>query len=730
MNKKSIKLFSFFSGLFLLSTLGVSNNTVEASTTGTSYGGCSSPSSKTVYESTPSAGSSSQRKDVHTHPLVTDYSKPIKDKNGKITGYGTKPGEKTVTTYPSCSSYLSSTSGSAYSGAIYYNYRFSGSGSGNGNSVTHTAYYITSISSYYSPSYKLSTTSSNPSIYCTMYYPNGATKGCPSPYKSTDTGKVNEQQTICKYYSYNSRSDNSCYNVYYPIRVTITVTSSSSNTSVAPPTFNCVVTYKNYDTTSCTSSMTKSTSTSNSGRTIKTCYSYSINGYSDKTCTERHHLKEITITGASKTYSGIRTKYYCSATFANNSTLDLTYNSAVWSATPYNHIGLNNHPGYKRPLTTNTLKPTTHNEFYPTANVDTNYTIKCAYNPYKSNSQVSDSSSYGITKSFSVANKGISEMYTTVSGSFYNPSSPGNFLYKSNLVSPDATDTKYVPNSNFLTAGWYDFRAYIKYTDGTNGSGSQGYRDVTNAPETLWTQSGKYPVTKTYNTNLPDSGVDNRIPVNGRNEIYSMYLYTGNPGEIVTNNRVRDGIVVWARQIVDLEIKGDTYATPAKTTVNGGETVGYTAWVTFSDDNNNAVASTRNPFGQGVKENWTSGVTWKGDYKLRNGVYKFPRGDKEDISIYAFFEDTHSLKDTNKYWDKTVDYKNIKIVDNCNDLKYIVPGCAYPTDLWNVTGYETIQDNYLPPAKFYGYTAWNEKNDPYRFVMKFKVTGISNGIGD
>lgn len=726
MNKKNVNLFSFFSGLFLLSVFGFLNSSVEASTVGTFYYRCSTPSSSTVYEKVPPAGSSSQQKVVHSHTYENDHSKPIKNGSGDIIGFEQKQIENDETSSVPCTSSLSSTTGSAYSGTVNYRYKFTGSGSNTSSYVTHKAYYINKIDASYSPNYKLSTDSTNPTLSCLMSYPDGNTTECPTPYSTSDTGKVDDERKICTHYSYNSRNASPCYTIYYATDVTITVSTTSSRTDQEPPTFKCIVTFKNNATKDCASNMTKSTSTSNGGKTIKTCYSYSLNGYSDTKCTDRHHLKELTISGPKTTYSGIKVKYYCIATFADNSTLNLSLNSDVWSAVPYNHIGSNNHPGYKRPIVNNVLKPTDYNEFYPTVNVDTNYTVKCSFNPYKSNSQVKDSSSLGINENYSVKNKGVKEMYISVSGNFYDSNNPGNFIKKEGLVSPDLTDVKYVPNANFLTGGWYDFRSYIKYTDGSDGNGSSGFREITNSPETLWTQTGVHPVQKSYNTNFPNSGLDNRIPVNGRNSIYSMFLYKGNPGDIVTNNRTRDGIIIWARQIVDLKIKGDNYSSPAKTTVSGGETVGYTAWVTFSDDNNNAVVSTRNPFGLGVKENWTSGVTWKGDYKARNGVYKFPRGDGQEISIYAYFNDVHSLKEAYDYWDSHSDYKIIKIIDDCSNLNYIVEGCSVPNNLWNTSGFSTEGDNFLPPARFYGYNEWNATNDPYRFIMRFKVTGISN----
>ncbi|QST02818.1 hypothetical protein IMZ31_19910 (plasmid) [Pontibacillus sp. ALD_SL1] len=548
---------------------------------------------------------------------------------------------------------------------------------------------------------------------------------------SADKGTVSHR---VKYYSSGVSSSYQTHYTYFVNDVNVRVTDSKTKQGEPLPEFSCVKTYGNGATRDCTSSL--SLSKDSGGKTTReVCYTYKENGYSDEACTTRVYVKSVEISGPSTSYTGERNTYTCRATFYDDSSLNITNKTDpstgkndIWSSSPYNYIGEDwAKKGYRSP---DGVKHTSGgaNVFYPVDPDSRTYTITCQYYPgsYKQyeNKWLKDGSGTVKKDTLSVQHVGIKSLQLTTNGGFL---STGN-QYTNKTVSLNSNDVW--SSVDFITGNWYDFKATATFDDDT-------VKNVTTAPEVYWEQSGEYPVQKSYHTNMPESGLDHRIPEDGYNNITVRYFHDNIPYGTPDYGQTKRTGTLWAHQLADIEIRNENGKAP-KTVVKTDEQVQYSAYVVWSDNG-------KNPFGRNAKEDWTNVVNWGGEFSLGKGLFEFKRaGHNEKATVTASFQDTAEiLRDSGySHWDEL--YHQIEVtIDDCSSVDHLASGCPIPADYWRTNpsvGFSitypsksTItmpNHNWLPPADVFGYASWSNDNNPYYFEKQFSVSGMSTGVGN
>lgn len=205
-------------------------------------------------------------------------------------------------------------------------------------------------------------------------------------------------------------------------------------------------------------------------------------------------------------------------------------------------------------------------------------------------------------------------------------------------------------------------------------------------------------------------------------------------------------------------------------TLTAGDTSKYSAWVIWSDDPvskrntdsedtlNGRYSSRANPFGRGQKELWTEYFHWKADDCLNvasNGLcenagqsVEFEYGsttnraneDYRTIKVSYFIDEATSGDGSDKnsndlfgldHYDYLYDELKVKIIDDCSGDYYLIYGCPINQTWQNSSSGDYVlkspMDNYLPPAYVYGFSTWDEPNNPFTYTIDFHVTGISGG---
>jgi hypothetical protein len=440
------------------------------------------------------------------------------------------------------------------------------------------------------------------------------------------------------------------------------------------------------------------------------------------------------------------------------------------------------------------------NTFYSSDANSGKYKITCNYVPehykdYKFAISGKDSQSSGVSVSKNTNLNGIDKMRVSVQGCFFDPAKPGDYKCYSTDQLPNGNFTALGASRDtfeqfdFITGHWYDWKTEIIYTDGTDGTGSNGWRDITTAPEMYWQANPWYKTTaENWFTHMAKNatcygcsnfngtdGIDHRVPVNEWNLVIAHYF-----DECDTDDgRTHQEDMYWAHDIQKFKIRGSSNTssytslpidgmttsdptnarnedpfydalTDNTTLVYPNNSVDYTAWVIWTDDSIGKYGLA-NPFNRGQKENWTKAVTWYGDDLVsaqpptsNKMTYTFKRRGNSDyrtlaVNYYDFTSGpsgwgqdaaSHGLKN----WEHLTDTLTVKISDVCDGNYLINNGCPTPPkptydcmESWHL--YFEANANYLPPACSVGLTAWDPKNNPYRFSIDFYVTGISDGTG-
>ena len=491
---------------------------------------------------------------------------------------------------------------------------------------------------------------------------------------------------------------------YYVNRVVVTSTSDKTYADEAPTSVTCTKYYGygvgDNHSVGCTPTATPTTT---SPGVVKTCYSYSENNIKDEKCSTSIALKDVKITAPSTSYTGKHQIVKCLATFADGREKDVEGLSGVLSSSPYNYIGDNWESKGYTDSKGNVHKPNGYNDFYPADNASRTYTINCDY--------------LGKNAKSTINNIGIKQI--NISGSGFFPSGPNEYVFDADIDKTSEINGTF--SGKFTTGHWYDFRANLVYNDGTT-------RDITSAPEVVWINDPWFPKQSfpnkahSYDSNMPISGLNHRIPSDGVNTIAVEYFNKNVPYGSSSNSR--NTMKLNGRQIQKLEIKdGNGYNVAPKTKVNAGDVVKYSAWITWTD---------------GTKEDWTNAVNWSGDFLLSNGSYKFDvKSNVDKTHVSAIYNDVDRTSEAGiSNWDSNYDKLEITIAFNCSTVTSIIAGCTPAGDNWQINPipyFESTNTNFLPPPSAFGLKGPNDWNGmeeyPYSFNYKFNVSGISEGNG-
>jgi len=510
------------------------------------------------------------------------------------------------------------------------------------------------------------------------------------------------------------------YRSYYVNKIVVTVNKKTTYEKDAQPTATCVKYYGygegSTNSASCTSALTKTTD--NDKQLENICFSYTENDNTGKDCSTRVHVKSLAIIGPDKVYTGQHHTFRCLATLYDGTSYYVENNANVMSSAPYSYIGTDwYNTGYNNPQG-GIIKPNGPNDFYSADNLSRTYTIKCAY--------PADSA---LTVEKKVQHIGIKNIDIDASG--YFETGANEFKYIAQVDKTKATKGEF-ENADFITGHWYDFKATLIYDDNTK-------RDITSAPEVFWTGypwydgMPAYEKANSYDTNMVKSGIGHRIPQQGKNMVLAEYFnrnvpYGGNPTGTYDNNFAsRNFMSFQAKQIQKIEIKGKNYTSAPKTTVNEGESVQYSAWVTWTD---------------GTKEDWTDSVKWSGDYSKGHGLFTFNfKGNNNKTTVAAIYEDLDKISGTGKEnWDSTYSKLEVTVKANCATADTLTVGCDVPTGNWQtepLNFFEKKNINFLPAPSAFGYSGNSWKNSdgsvrdeyPYQYNFKFNVSGVSEGNG-
>lgn len=464
-------------------------------------------------------------------------------------------------------------------------------------------------------------------------------------------------------------------------------------------------------------------------------YTNSKNSVSDEECHTRYLVTKVTVSGPDNLYTGISdSNFTCKAEFGSNSSWveDVSDEAHVWRTYRANTNGISfgDNDGYidnkdtstgfmgsKREYYTDPKDSTKKypssasvNTFYsfdPRPNLGQVYKVECRYYDHRSgfrtewyfadtnatasgeNRLAHGDNTYNDstgdaefrTSTYTPTYHGIKDFQMVATGGF-NDNSSTNYKsidkYTNKSIIPNAS-TSTTTNLNdkfddydFITGHWYDFKAYIRYDDNSNGSGTTGtgdnpstslagWRNITNVKEVQWLYSPEYKnkvactssrtgdVTSGYScdTLMPYNGVDHRVSGDGWNKITIKYFdnvdlsTTSNASSYDTAAERMDNsnltTNLWAHQIVKMEIRGypGGYSTKPHDGLNGindetkifpGTHVYYSAWVFWSDDPDQTIQwrkdyggdtsltidKYKNPWNRGEQEDWTNYVMWSG----------------------------------------------------------------------------------------------------------------------
>lgn len=612
----------------------------------------------------------------------------------------------------------------------------------------------------------------------TIYGPTHYTQGSSSTSRScsinvSSSGSVSSGLITHTYYfkSANSTSSTTTMNLYYVTFVDIQAGASSSGgmdhndgqstyEDEAPSNVTCTKKYgpsKSVNSQPCALTATSHSVTSTYA---KQCYAWTapFTGVNDSTCIHSYFVQKVTIdSGSSSIYTGIPSKYTCSATFYSWTTpkvLSVTSMDKTWystktsitsAGTNYNMIGRNVSPSdthnnryyytdpFGRSYTIgNSYRNFAINSMMSSDPVDGNYNIYCHYIPkdymvryFPLTNNSSQSLNLTNQKTFkSVRNYGIKEMRIRVKGCFnvgnttaYTcsntmPGNVGGYLLPNVKPSHWTSTNDEWSQGDFLTGNWYDFKTEIMYTDNSNGTGggANQWRDITDAPEIEWKYYPNYAVNNSYNTLMPHDGRDHRISGNGKNTIRANFY--NNVQTIPSMNRKTTfANDLWAHQVARIIIRGDAgytsfpkvgskNATPPNPAteintakVNLNDVVQYSAWVIWSD-------RTNNPYGRGKEENWTKDLIWYGDDMVDKGKYSFVRRGNQDyrtVKVSYADEDGDlfyaSGKINKNQWDYAYDKLSVYLEETCAPPYLVVSQCQTPKDNNLTFGFAQGKDN-------------------------------------
>lgn len=574
------------------------------------------------------------------------------------------------------------------------------------------------------------------------------------------------------------------------------------------PQVKCIKTYGNDKTVDCSKDIKKTYDDNFNGKKGQrlTCFQYtdSYSYDSDKVCTVRMYVSDVQITaGPTTTYTGKHHNYECVATFSNGtkrniSGLSATDQNYVWLSYPSNqnmksfrsarYIGTDwmKNNGYTD-AAGKTHKPDSLHDFYPVDPVSRTYIVNCTYFPDANwveahygvtlnadtfkNQVISDldkengTTPWHVVKNAKVTvnHVGIDKLWVEVSGGFGNESNPNIYTTKTlvptnstasfaggwNLT--DAVNKKtyspgYWNQEAFNTASWYDFKAFIMYKDGT-------VRDVTSAEEIHWDSTpwfkgqSKYKTENYYDSGMPFTGLDHRLPSDGWNTIDVEYLHRNVPYGATAYGKTKSTNRLKSRQVKSLDITHVDSPTKAPVTTigqNDSKVVQYNAWITWTDN---------------TRENWTNSVTWQGDHLVNKGNFDFSKvkGQGQKTTVYAQVKDVNGLKgvvsrsnsssdtststsyNSNKTnWNLSHDKIEVTISD-CSNVEHLAFKCPLPSNYWRIDAkssfdpfnlYSNPNSNFYPAASLYNSGSWNNENDIYSYERIFPVSGTSSGVGN
>lgn len=480
----------------------------------------------------------------------------------------------------------------------------------------------------------------------------------------------------------------------------------------------CTVYYKDGTTKNCKSSVTATAGALKDEGYRNICYSYTEGGVTGKDCTSRYYASSVKVIGDTQSHTGDHQYYQCVISYKNGNKITFNGNGGEhWTSSPYNFIGTDfKHVGYVNMDYGNKIVQTNAtNEFYAGDVLPLTQTITCNPNFYAYPAY--GESENTVKGSLSVKNVGVSYLYMTATGWFYDDDGS----YK--LMTITSKNGKPFEKS-FIQGHYYDMAAFVYYTDGTK-------REITNSKDIHWKSS------EGVTGSLPNSGYGFKIPTTDKSSLKLTFSLFGWSEPTVATREAKSYLSQYSASIPvhaikSIEIRGKSLQEPPKTTLETKEVVYYTAWVHWSDEGKDGGVASQ-------PQDWTKLVKWSGTYATTTpGKYDFNvLGMGITTNVTAQFIQPPESGATGSI------SKTITVHINGCDSDVLSYGCGIPKSDWTTqpqnsmgnvySGFNGVSDtimknsNYLPPPSTVGSTKWTDKNHPYYFGYKFPVSGVNGG---
>lgn len=316
----------------------------------------------------------------------------------------------------------------------------------------------------------------------------------------------------------------------------------------------------------------------------KIVYNYVNNNASDPTGFTRvyAHKTSITSNNSTKGYTGHRENYQCEVVWQDSVRDDVTNKEKVWTSTvastgeEVNYIGEKWRDGYKD-VKGITHKPESINQLYIPNPVSNTFHINCDYPHTTYNNGLSGSGyvgdryapghSHHVFRLIGIDNIVAIDMTPTGLHDIdaENPSSP---LYAASYTGHGSAPTPNAFNNKTYQSGhFYDIVLKIKYDDGLE----RVVQSSSEIPELSWrildkdtnswvTNQSMYK-TSGYNTNIPNTAIDHRLPYRGWNSLRAdIFSESGIPmPRNQSNNQLNKTyypVSMWSHEAMNMVIEG------------------------------------------------------------------------------------------------------------------------------------------------------------------------------
>ncbi len=487
------------------------------------------------------------------------------------------------------------------------------------------------------------------------------------------------------------------------------------------------------------------------GNSREIVYNYINNTYEDPSLQTRHYSNrtEITSNNDSQGYSGHRDEFTCDVIWQDDSNKDITFEDDVWTSTvrstgeEVNYIGEDWTDGYTD-VKGNQHQPNAINELYIPNPNSNGFNINCDYPHDEYDNGLPDWSfvedeyepAHGEFE-FDLIGIDRLDVFDETQDTSHdievnNPSRPIKaepFNGSGSSPTPNAFN-----DTTYQTGHYYDITTNVVYDDGTaqqvahsSELNEMSFRLLDENDE--WSTTDDTYETNGYNTNVPNTLLDHRLPHEGWNAIrIDVFSESGIPmpsnEENENLNQTYNPVSLWSHEPVNMVIEGPTE-------VEWGSSHGYQAFLLWDDGSEedmdgSTTGDDTTPWNNSdsdryeiTESNYTNWDSSENSHNMDDSAGKYAvRFNSVDSDLYystltSSWGDEEKTPTNFEYWDYLHQEIDILVTrdedESCTQSNVPVPGC----DNWNKPDEDYIENEYRNTL----------------FDLYFDVTGVSTGSG-